>query len=187
MCVIGNHDHPGHSLLDTGGNPLQNAVATGGQVNVSVNPAANDCDGDTVTDQNDNCLNVANGLQVNSDDNFVDTSPPRPVGQEDKTRANSDLLGDACELDDDNDGLLDTVESPGPPCGTATAATSSTNPDTDGDRVVDGAECAMGSNPNDSASRPAIPGAGIDPDGDRLNNAFEATLGTRPERLRHRR
>ena len=51
---------------------------------------------------------------------------------------------------DDNDGLKDTVEIglPGASCAAATAALNPLNPDTDGDGYLDGAECAIGTNPN---------------------------------------
>jgi hypothetical protein len=109
----------------------------------------------------DNCPAVANPAQINSDGNFVDVSPP--LGFDDKTRANSDALGDACDTDDDNDGLPDGAETGGPPCASASGPTSSMLFDTDGDRVGDGAECTLGYNPVVAASKPP---AIVAPDGD---------------------
>lgn len=49
-----------------------------------------DDDNDGVANYNDNCLSVSNGDQANFDD---------------------DTLGDACDTDDDNDGISDAVEA----------------------------------------------------------------------------
>jgi hypothetical protein len=72
------------------------------------------------------------------------------------------------------------METAGPPCASATAATDPLLLDSDGDRVADGAECALGTDPADAASKPANPPAIDDPDNDRLSTAFETTIGTSP-------
>lgn len=100
----------------------------------------------------DNCIGVWNPTQLNSDGNFIDMSPPK--GYDDMTWPNSDAMGDACDNDDDNDGLTDAAEIAGPPCASATGPTSPVLRDTDGDRVLDGAECAYGTNPNLAGSFP---------------------------------
>jgi len=137
-----------------------------------------DGDNDGVADDTDNCPADANPGQENSDGNFIDL-PSKPY--DDLTRANSDNAGDACDADDDNDGLADAGENihPVPGCASATAATSSTLADTDGDRHLDAVECALGYDPANSANRPpnAIP---PDTDNDGLPNAVEATLGSNP-------
>jgi hypothetical protein len=118
-------------------------------------------------------------IGFNHDGNFVDQSPPKSV--DDLTWINSDTVGDHCgDTDDDNDGLSDTAEAAGAPCASATAATDPLARDTDGDLVLDGAECALGSNPNDVASKPLNPTVANDPDGDRLSTAFENSIGTSP-------
>ena len=108
----------------------------------------------------DNCGAVYNPSQANHDANFIDNSPPYVPAVDDKTLAVSDGAGDACDLDADNDGMLDATESTGPPCDSATAATDPMKLDSDGDRVTDGAECALGSDPANAASKPAAPAPG---------------------------
>jgi hypothetical protein len=136
-----------------------------------------DNDGDAVLDSIDNCLGQANADQRNSDANFISNAP---YTVDDRTVAASDVSGDGCDADDDNDGIPDATETGGPPCASASAATDPLKLDTDGDRVTDGAECALGSDPANASSKPAIPSAADDTDHDQLSNAFEATIGTDP-------
>ena len=93
-------------------------------------------------------------------------------------------MGDACDPDDDNDGLADATESGVPPCVSATAPTNPLLRDTDGDRVLDGAECALGTNPASAASKPTPAQCGpvTDTDGDRLSDRVE-TCGYNTNRL----
>ncbi len=149
-----------------------------------ITPGA-DADGDGVANISDNCVAVANAGQQNNDRNFIDLPASKPY--DDLTRANSDTIGDACDPDDDNDGLADGAESQLGPggashalCPTASANTDPMKSDTDGDRVLDGAECALGSDPANAASKPANPAPGTDPDADGLSTAFEMTIGTNP-------
>ncbi len=74
-----------------------------------------------------------------------------------------DLVGDLCDLDDDNDGLADSVET-----GTGIFVSpldTGTDPfadDSDGDGFTDGHEVSAGSDPNDPESIPtaaAVPAA----------------------------
>ena len=87
-----------------------------------------DADGDGVEDSLDNCPNIPNADQANFD---------------------GDAQGEACDDDDDNDGLLDEVET-----GTdvfVDANNTGTNPhdpDSDDDGVSDGDEVAAGTDPN---------------------------------------
>lgn len=119
-----------------------------------------DCDG--VPDSTDNCETVANPTQANADRNMIALQPARAF--DDITRANSDLLGDACDDDDDNDGLSDLDELTGAACGGI--VTNPLLPDTDGDRILDGAECILGTNPLVPNAAPAICTQGPDADGD---------------------
>lgn len=117
-----------------------------------------DPDGDGLSGPADNCPTVANPSQENDDRNFIDLSPF--YGPDDLTWINSDNLGNACDPDDDNDGLADLAEVAG--CN----GSGPLNPlirDTDGDRRLDNAECLLGSNPADAGS---VPTTIVAPDAD---------------------
>lgn len=97
---------------------------------------------------------------------------------DDITWPNSDATGDRCgDADDDNDGLSDANEAalPGVACPAATAATNPLSYDTDGDRALDGAECALGTDPTNSSVRPSNTacGAATDADDDGILARFE--------------
>lgn len=129
-----------------------------------------DQDGDAIGDQIDNCPTVSNASQTNNDRNFIDQTPPST--QDDGTLVNSDNVGDACDTDDDNDGVLDSAESAG--CN-GSGALNAANADTDADRFLDGPECTLGTNPNDVNSKPAITSCGptTDADGDAIQTRIE--------------
>ena len=140
-------------------------------------------DGDGIAGATDNCPFDANADQKNTDNTpLVTVGAPNDV-----TVANSDLLGDVCDPDIDNDGLANALEGSIGPTGANHAlclsATGNTDPlksDTDGDRVLDGAECALGSDPTNAASKPALPTAANDPDRDGLSTSFELSIGSDP-------
>lgn len=136
-------------------------------------------DGDGIADALDNCPAVYNPGQENRDGSVNLSAYGKSFN--DATWINSDTMGDACDADDDNDGIPDSVETAGAPCPSATGPTDPLKGDTDGDGVLDGAECALGTNPNDANSKPAAPAAGTDPDHDGLSTAFENTIGTNPQ------
>ena len=156
------------------------------------NPHLTDTDGDTQLDKadngadevpgtvtvqddttaDDNCPSDNNGSQANAD------SAPDPNGVSgDPTNPSQDLLGDACDTDDDNDGIVDVAEAallinvaPNFCSGSAGVAndTDSLDADTDDDLGLDGLECKFGANPNDQTSKmPNQPG-------DNLGNAVTA-------------
>lgn len=87
----------------------------------------------------DSCIGVWNGLQENSDGNFTDLSPPKTF--DDLTWPNSDNAGDHCDGDADNDGIDNFYETAGVLCGGK--ITDPQSRDTDGDRLLDGAECGF--------------------------------------------
>ena len=135
-----------------------------------------DADGDGAPDYADNCPAVANFGQANSAD--FDLIPLKPYRAfDDYTRPNSDAVGDACDPDDDNDGRTDADEVSATGCGGA--ATNPLVTDTDGDRVVDGAECNLNFNPADINNHPTlqqcndISGMYTDADLDSVTDALE--------------
>lgn len=123
----------------------------------------------------DNCIAMANAAQANNDGNHADNTPQVV---HDVTATNSDRFGDACDPDDDNDGLSDVDEASGAAC--SAIVTNATRADSDGDGFHDRAECTLGTNPTSSASRPGqspnvVAGCGPsgDADGDRLSDRIE--------------
>ena len=145
-----------------------------------------DTDGDGVLDHLDNCPllsnpAVANGLdddadgtvdeageQANLDHAARDNGPD--VVNTDVTIPGADDMGDACDEDIDNDWMLNTGTSPlgvpGEDVGCGSGATNPLLADTDGDTVLDGAECLLNTDPNNPASKPSgIPPGDSDRDG----------------------
>jgi sugar lactone lactonase YvrE len=128
--------------------------------------------GPNVDPAHDNCPLVDNPLQTNTDATPLDNGPD--VGGDDVTILNGDVSGDDCDLDDDNDGMLDVNEGvfPVPGCPQATAMVLPQVMDTDGDRLADGWECVNGSNPVNPTSRFLGTGA-TDADNDRVIDIWE--------------
>lgn len=115
-------------------------------------PTPADTDGDGIEDGLDNCPTISNPSQLDTD---------------------GDGQGNACDNDDDNDGIPDAVEIQNnlDPLDSSDAAldkdgdglsnleefqlgTMISNPDSDGDGVNDGFEVRAGSDPNDPNSVP---------------------------------
>ena len=165
-------------------------------VQVLVVSPADDVDGDGVLNSEDNCPTGYNPDQENSDALPIDNGPLIPG--DDYTVPNDDNLGDVCDIDDDNDQWPDIFEAIGcgsgptnargdvsydddqdenvaPPMGTD-SADNGPSWDTDADEVIDGLECALGSDPKNPASKPpAVPAGDADRDG--LPANIEAALG----------
>ena len=139
-------------------------------------PCSPDTDGDGFKDPSpghvrmhqdvdwDNCPSVSNPSQFNNDGNFIELGPSRAY--DDLTHPNSDRRGDACDDDDDNDGLTDAAEASG--CGMYTPDANGgvvfayvpSDPllmDTDRDGFPDGWECAHYTSPADASLWFAFP------------------------------
>ena len=126
-----------------------------------------DSDGDHVADSIDNCPTVYNPDQLNSDGGKRPAGPQIPGGWASNPAA--DKLGDACDPDDDNDGLPDASEN-------ELSCPYRLNADSDGDRIVDGYEVSHSTNACDAGS-PATPACSgvpfVDSDGDGLSDCIE--------------
>jgi hypothetical protein len=157
---------------------------------ITVTPV--DSDGDGWLDSVDNCPDVANAGQQNGDGRPLGNGPG--VSGDDGTVPDGDSAGDACDLDDDNDGLADIADSnPLGACATFAGWTDGhpsparadmtwsdgtmLSMDTDGDMVTDGAECAQGTNPRSASMSDRLachgPLGGVDTDDDGLLDAWE--------------
>jgi hypothetical protein len=136
-------------------------------------PAMGDGDG---IDYGDNCPDDYNPQQENQDRDFIDLSPwNKPFN--DHTWPISDNIGDACDDDADNDGLVNSLEQSG--CASSSGPTHELARDSDGDLVLDGPECTFGSDPLNASSRPSRQPPN-DPDRDLLPTLLEVQLGTDP-------
>ena len=126
-----------------------------------------DTDGDGVTDNLDNCGRVPNPDQINTDQNFNI----------------SDALGDACDLDDDNDGLNDLQEDVNNDGIKDPLETNPFNPDSDADGVLDGADnCPLTSSVDqtDTDNDGEGDSCDTDDDNDGLSDIDEAQQNTDP-------
>ena len=124
-----------------------------GDVNVSAHFSIADLDGDGVSDASDNCPSISNSNQLNFD---------------------GDAEGDACDSDDDNDNIPDTLDDfPFNP---------SESVDTDGDGTGDNADT---DDDNDGISDQDEIHLGTDPlkadtDGDGMPDGAEIAVGRNP-------
>jgi hypothetical protein len=136
---------------------------------------AGDIDSDGIPDGEDNCPSTYNPSQLNTDSACIDNGAD--ITGSCRANPNKDSQGDACDLDDDNDGLTDAQEAVG--CGSF-GPTDPLKKDTDGDRAIDGYECNTGHDPNNPADRPHCVGS-TDTDGDGIPDCVEEMgYGTSP-------
>jgi hypothetical protein len=129
-------------------------------------------DGDVPSDCDDNCPSVNNPGQANRDAEALPNGPN--VSGDDTTIVNSDVDGDDCDSDKDNDGVADTDETTHPVAGCLSASTAldPQDIDTDGDHLTDGWECANGSDPADDQSK-FVGSGSTDADGDKIADLWE--------------
>src|SRR4030095_4206600 len=122
-----------------GGAPCDSDIAAtaGSATFFNASPAAPDGDNDGIPDATDNCRFIANTDQADFD---------------------NDTAGNACDLDDDNDGLSDLDE--------VTFGSNPLDVDSDNDTLNDGVEFGLGTNPNSA-----------DSDNDGMSDAVEAPSG----------
>jgi len=123
----------------------------------------NDVDCDGVPDVSDNCPTVYNPDQKNSDGGRRPNGPKIP--NEWASNPAQDRMGDACDLDNDNDALPDSEEFDDH-CPYRLVA------DSDSDGVLDGFEATNGYDPCNGASKPSWAG-GSDGDNDGLLDGSE--------------
>jgi C1A family cysteine protease len=124
-----------------------------------------DTDSDGVPDDDDNCPLVPNPDQTNTDSQRRDNGPQIPGDW--ASNPSQDKLGDACDPDDDNDGLPDSQEFDDH-CPYRLIA------DSDDDTVVDGYEVANGYDPCSAASKPGCTSSpDSDSDGDGFTDCVE--------------
>jgi len=170
---------PGQSCLSlssaematTDGSPIATATQDG-----CITLATSDTDGDGVGDPYDNCPTVWNADQANSDAAPVDNG--RALASGDGSVPAGDAPGDACDADDDNDGLADASESPLAGCGTYSGMVASHDAPARGDTTND----------DDGNGVPAWPmgldfadnGTSADTDGDGSIDGYECAHGSNP-------
>lgn len=130
-------------------------------------PPNDDIDGDGVPNDDDGCPTVFDPDQRNTNGETMLLPKPVPV-YNDATNPAGDRPGDACDPDQDGDGL-DMAEE-------LARGLSPFVWDTDGDRTNDGTEVACGSDPLLATSNLSGP----DSDSDGLPDACEAIYGTDP-------
>jgi hypothetical protein len=134
--------------LDTDGNAWPPDAINNASISINTAPCgSNDSDSDGVADGLDNCPLVANPSQANAD---------------------GDALGDACDSDDDNDGIADTIEVP---CGSDPVDVT---PPLSRPERIDGAFATVDDD-GDTQIDEALPGgaANFDCDGDGFKGSAE--------------
>ncbi len=129
---------------DTSGALAQNFLSWSHNGRLNIFNMLSDGDGDTITSPGDNCPDIANTDQLNTD---------------------GDSQGNACDADDDNDGLSDTLEG-----------TLGTNPlltDSDGDTLSDFDEVNYDGEPNNYTPGVDLNPLLVDTDSDSINDNLD--------------
>jgi hypothetical protein len=111
-CTRAQLDTDGDGVCDIGAATLRFGVCI-------------DTDSDGTLDASDNCQNITNAAQTNTD-----------AANTPASRAGSDDLGDVCDTDDDGDGYTDVQETTSPLAGDPLAYCAIMRADVDGDHAV---------------------------------------------------
>ena len=147
---------------------------TDGDYTANTAPAGSDSDGDGLDDNFDNVAgynpttNPSNNGQTAT--NFPDVTTAAKTSERDWRESNdtdSDGILDHLDLDDDNDGILDTTEGTGDPDGDG--ITNDLDIDADGDGIIDYIEAQN--------TTGFIALSGNDADNDGLDDAFDPDQG----------
>lgn len=172
------------SSTDTLGRIIVRAPVVSVPVASAPDPAPNKSTKKTTPFEGDNCPNVNNPLQTNTDNEVIGP---------DKTNPDDDFFGDACDNDADNDDFVDGAESTnrydaaGLKCsqdtGFPAAATDPTKKDSSGDSLIDGRKCQLGRDPAGQMTPTQVKtqlsncaGCGTDADG--LTDTWETFVNT---------
>jgi hypothetical protein len=123
---------------------------------------------DTTAD--DNCPTDANAAQTNTDFGPSISGPTPPI---DRTNPDQDAMGDACDLDDDNDGMTDIAEA------SATIVPWSGNTDPGGADLPDTTVC-KGAGVGAAPAVPLSP-TDLDSDDDGYLDGLECQMAARPD------
>ncbi len=113
--------------------------------------------GDNTDKSMDNCPTISNAdgpsgnSQLNTDGKHRSVGASIPAGK--ASNPNKDKLGDACDPDNDNDGLPDAVEGVMGTVAKGLQGDGTPSYDTDGDHCVDGSEVLTGSDPTLATSK----------------------------------
>ncbi|HYZ92806.1 MAG TPA: thrombospondin type 3 repeat-containing protein, partial [Actinomycetota bacterium] len=157
---------------------------------VALRPVS-DNDGDGVPNNTDNCPNVSNSDQTNTDgdaqgdacdpdddnDGVADAADNcQLTANSDQTNTDGDAQGDACDPDDDNDGVADAADNcqltanPGQTNTDGDAQGDACDPDDDNDGVADATDnCQLTSNSDQTNTDGDGQGDACDPDDDNDN------------------
>jgi Carboxypeptidase regulatory-like domain len=125
---------------------------------------AADGDNDEIPDEGDNCPSVSNFDQLNGDGGRRPNGPQ--IINDWASNPVKDAFGDACDNDDDNDGVLDVSEN-------ELSCPYRLQADSDGDRIVDGYEVSMSTDTCDDTSKPPPCVTSTDSDSDGLTDCIE--------------
>jgi Subtilase family len=152
--------------VDLGSVGLDNTFG-GGRLNALASIVAEGCvdsDGDQFADTIDNCPSVYNDTQTNSDGDRRPNGPQIP--NDFASNPTQDHIGNACDGDNDNDGLANGLENDA-------SCPYRLNADSDGDRVVDGYETVQATNACEASSKPPACIISTDSDTDGLTDCIE--------------